>query len=232
MLHTRYSKWAILVYILINQLDAIYLDFRNVFNLIKHNILLLKLKQYNFPISIIGWHENYLFDRNSDVQIKGTKSRKYIAPSGVSQGSHLGPLLFLLFINDLPHIIEFSNILLFADDIKLYLEFSNVQDCLKMQSDLYKLMNWCKANLLFLNFKKCLTISFSRSANHIVFNYLLKINTSCSRVDSIKDLGVIFDSKLTFNEQLDYVISRTNRIWGLVFRNTKSFKNPESIKYL
>ena len=217
-----------------NQLDEIYLDFRKTFDLINHNILLLKLKEYNFPTSIIGWFENYLFDRNSYEQIKGTKSRKYyyIATSGVPQTSHLGLLLFLLFIKDFPHVIEFSNILLFADDIKLYLEISNVQDCLKMQSHLYKLMNWCNANLLFLNFDKCLTISFSRSANHVVFNYLLKINTSCGRVDSIKDLGVIFDSKLTFNEQLDYVISRTNRIWGLVFRNTKSFKNPESIKYL
>ena len=101
-----------------NQLDAIYLDFRKVFDLINHNIILLKLKEYNFSTSIIGWLEIYLFDRNSYVQIEGTKSRKFITPSGVPQGSHLGPLLFLLFINDLPHIIEFSNILLFADDIK------------------------------------------------------------------------------------------------------------------
>ena len=127
-------------------------------------------------------------DRNSHVQIKGTKSRKCIAPSGVPHGSHLGPSLFLLFNNDLPHRIEFSNILLFADDIELYLEISNVQDCLKMQSDLYNLINWCNANLLFLNFEKCLAISFSRSANHIVFNYLLKINTRCGRIDSNKDL--------------------------------------------
>ena len=70
---------------------------------------------------MIRWLENYLVNRNSYVKIKGTKSRKFIAPSGVPQGSHLGPLLFSVFINDLPELIEFSKILLFTDDIKLFL---------------------------------------------------------------------------------------------------------------
>ena len=81
-----------------NQLDAIYLDFRKAFDLINHKILLLKLKK---------WLENYLSNRNSYVQIKGTKSRKFMAPSGVPQGSHLGPLLFLLFINEIRIIIYY-----------------------------------------------------------------------------------------------------------------------------
>ena len=85
---------------------------------------------------MISWLENYLVNRNSYVKIKGTKSRKFIAPPGVAQGSHLGPLLFSVFIIDLPELIEFSKILLFADDIKLFLEISDELDCLKMQSDL------------------------------------------------------------------------------------------------
>ena len=125
-------------------------------------------------------------------------SRKFIAPLGVPQGSHLGPLLFSIFINDLPFIIEFSKILLFADDIKLFLEISCERDCLRVQSDLNNIMEWCKANLLFLNFEKCLTISFSKHSNNIVFNYSFNSNSICKRVNTIKDLGIIFDSKVTF----------------------------------
>ena len=100
------------------------------------------------------YNGDYLFERNSYVQIKGTKSHKFIAASGVPQGTHLGPLLFLLYINDLANISEFCNVLLFADDIKLFFEISTEQDCLRMQSDLDKIINWCDAILLFLNFDK------------------------------------------------------------------------------
>ena len=74
------------------------------------------------------------------------------------------------------------------------LDISKEEDCLKMQSDLNKITNWCNTNLLFLNFEKCLTITFSK---HIIitYDYLLTTNINCGRVDTIKDLGVIFDSE-------------------------------------
>ena len=152
----------------------------------------------------------YLLERTSYVQIKGTNSpHKFIAPSGVPQSSHLGPLLVLLFINDLANISEFCNVLFFADDIKLFLEISSDQDCLRMQT-VFNKMNWCNANLFFLNFDKCFSISFSKQPNHFKFNYIPENGTPCIRVNSIKDPGVIFDSKLTFKEHITYVVGRAN----------------------
>ena len=101
-----------------------------------------------------------------------------------------------------------------------------------MQSDLYEIMKWSNANLLFLNFDKCYTISFSKRSDKINFNYYLESKIHCKRVNIIKDLGVIFDSKLTFIDHLNYIVSRASRSWGFVYRNTKSFKNPNVCKYL
>ena len=144
------------------QLDAIYLDFKKAFDLINHDILLLKLKYLNLPTNLILWIGNYLSKRYSIVRINGAVSQQFLAPSGVPQGSHIGPLLFLLFINDLVNVIQHCNILLFADDIKLFSDISKLSDCNKLQSDLKNLTIWCKANLFFLNFDKCFTISFSK----------------------------------------------------------------------
>ena len=100
--------------------------------------------------------------------------------------SHLGLLLFLLFINDFANISELCNVLFFADNIKLFLEISSDQDCLRMQSELNKIMNQCDANLLFLNFSKCFSISYSKHPNHFKFNYILENGTTRIRVNSLE----------------------------------------------
>ena len=82
------------------------------------------------------------------------------------------------------------------------------------------------------NFNKCSILSFARTANPILFSYYFSISNSCSRVFHIKDLGIIFDQKLTFFLHIDDVISRCNRIWGFIVRNTKNFYNIEAIRTL
>ena len=213
------------------QLDAIYLDFKKAFDLINHKILLSKLKNI-LPHNLILWIKDYLSDRYSSVRINSIESQKFLVPSGVPQGSHLGPLLFLLFVNDVSQVIKHSNILLFADDIKLFLEISTSQDCLKLQTDLNNLIDWCKTNLFLLNFDKCFLITFSKRDEFISHIYMLNNPTPCIRVTTIKDLGIIFDAKLTFQEQITHVVSRANQIWGFIVRNTKDFRNPYTTKYL
>ena len=100
-----------------SQIDTIYLDFKKAFDLVSHEVLLLKMKGYGFPRIFINWLSDYLTNRTLNVNINGTISDPFIAGSGVPHGSHLVPILFLLFINDIVEFIKFSQILLFADDI-------------------------------------------------------------------------------------------------------------------
>ena len=194
--------------------------------------MFLKLRDYNLLLNIILWIGNYLSDRFSCVRINGAESREYLAPSGVPQGSHLGPLLFLLFINDLSLVELSGDILLFADDIKLFFEICNVRDCTRLQNDFNKLIDWCMEHLFFLNFKKCFSITFSRRDDFISFDYLVNKNSSCIRVTSIKDLGIILDSELTFNEHITKIIGRGNRIWAFIVHSTRFFTDPASVKHL
>ena len=113
-----------------SQLDTFYLDFRKAFDLVDHQILLLKLKCLDLPISLLSWLTCYILDRKFCVYLKGLVSPWYCALSGVPQGSNLGPLLFLIFINDITFVPKQSNIILYADDAKIYMEVKSAADCI------------------------------------------------------------------------------------------------------
>lgn len=126
------------------------------------------------------------------VKLNSVVSYDIKVHSGMPQGSHLGPLLFILFINDLPTIFDTTiNVLLFADDAKVFSVITSQFDCIKLQLYLEKLNKWSKLNELPLNIDKCQVISFSRKKEPIIFNYKLG-NTILNRVDYIKDVGIIF----------------------------------------
>lgn len=214
------------------QTDVIYLDFRKAFDLVNHKILLYKLKAYNIPAKLITWLANFVTGRSLSVVIDSDKSKPFIASSGVPQGSHLGPILFLIFINDIAQIILYSLILLFADDVKLCLNICTRSDCGLLQQDLSSVVKWCNLNLLGLNFGKCELLSFSRRTTDIIYNYSLSDAASCKRVTTVKDLGIIFDRSLRFDDHLQYVISKANRVWSMIVRNTANFSKTESVRHL
>ena len=214
-----------------SQYDTIYTDFKKAFDLVNHSVLINKLVNMQIPLYIVKWIQDYLSDRFSSIKIHNSFSDTFKIPCGVPQGSHIGPILFILFINDLLSEIQFSNCLLFADDCKLSYLINSLDDCMKLQSDLIKICEWCNLNGMQINIKKCFVISFSRS--YQLFNYDYKIdNQSLTRVSKMKDLGVIFDSRLTFTPHLDSIISRANRNWFFICRQTKDFNDPTSIKIL
>ena len=131
-----------------SQVDAIYLDFKKAFDLVDHEVMLLKMKGYGFPHKFINWLSDYLTNRTLNVNINGTISDPFVAGSGVPQGSHLGPILFLIFINDITEFIKFSQILLFADDIKLFRKIDDHADYVNLQSDLNNIKKWCSLNTI------------------------------------------------------------------------------------
>jgi hypothetical protein len=137
------------------QVDVIYTDIRKAFDIVNHSIFINKLIQFGFGQPVLSWLSSYLTDRFQIVKINNKMSDKFNALSGVPQGGHLSPLLFLIFINDIFPIFKFSQFLLFADNLKLYMNIHSVNDINHLRSDLDRLAHWCSINGLNLNNFKC-----------------------------------------------------------------------------
>jgi hypothetical protein len=212
------------------QTDVIYTDFSKAFDVVNHDLLILKLNIFGFPPYLLKWITSYLDHRTQRVLYRNHLSNEFTVTSGVPQGSHLGPLMFLIFINDLPTVISDSNILMFADDVKLFLSYKSQSDALLLQNDLNRLVEWCKINCIMLNLNKCKQISFSRSRFH-VFNYAIN-SYNLDIVESIVDLGILLDRKLRFNLHINQICSKANTALGFIKRWAKEFNDPYLTKML
>lgn len=138
--------------------------------------------------------------------------------TGVPAGSILGPVLFLIYINDLPSIFEnYCRVLLFADDCKLIMKIKNDQDVIKFQAEINKLSNWCTVNKLDLNISKCAILTIGKSENKIMKSYKLN-NFDVNRVHEFCDLGIIIDEKLTFKKHIETLAAACNSTLGFIKR--------------
>ena len=126
------------------------------FDKVDHSLLLNKLRT-NFLISgnLLSWFRSYLLGRRQRVTLLGTSSTEMDVTSGVPQGSILGPILFLLYVNDLPDVVVNSKVASFADDTKLYRRVDSTQDAILLQNDLDKLEAWSISSGLVFNQRKC-----------------------------------------------------------------------------
>lgn len=213
------------------QTDALYTDFSKAFDRVCHSILLFKLDKLGFCNSLIAWLSSYLSERSQMVKVGSCYSTLFWVPSGVPQGSHLGPILFNLFINDILNCLSYSNALLFADDLKICRLVNDFSDAAKLQSDLDALCAWCDVNQLHLNFDKCKIISFTRKKSPIIFYYKIG-NIPLHRVSEVIDLGVTLDAELNFRSHISVIISKANRMLGFVKRTCSEFDDPFVLKTL
>jgi hypothetical protein len=142
--------------------------------------------------------------------------------SGVPQGSLLGPLLFNIYINDLPSACCHSSTLLYADDAKFYKSVTSLSDCNELQTDISNCHLWCLRWKLMLNLTKCNVISFSSKKTIIKYDYLIN-NSPLTRVDKVNDLGVLFKSNFSFKEHINNIVNKSFRILGFIKRNSKNF---------
>lgn len=202
-----------------NYTDCIYLDYQKAFDTVPHRRLIAKLQSYNLNTKIIDWIEFYLTDRSQYVELNGAKSEWQKVSSGIPQGSVLGPLLFLLYINDLPDNID-STLYMYADDTKVYREIILPDDNRILQDDLNKMCKWSETWLLKFHPNKCNSIAIGNNeANH---EYKLNIdNHTIEQVTEIKDIGVIIDSELTFKLHIYKKIDTANSILGVIRRSYK-----------
>ncbi|KAL0871637.1 hypothetical protein ABMA27_004163 [Loxostege sticticalis] len=212
------------------QVDAIYLDFSKAFDKVNHSLLCQKLSLYGIHGCLLRWITSYLSNRSQLVTVKGYSSSPIPVSSGVPQGSHLGPLLFVIFINDLTERLS-SPALLYADDLKIFTSIVDEKNCLTLQNDLNVVANWCSSNLMYLNIDKCCVITFTRKKNKIIHSYYIH-DTLIDRKDVVRDLGVLFDEQLTFRPHYEQIIQRGNQLLGFIMRTTKHFKKPRSTLYL
>jgi len=211
------------------QVDTIYTDFSKAFDKVNHRMLIDKLKRIGFTDNLLEWFRSYLKDRTQFVVIGATKSFPIVPTSGVPQGSILGPLLFIIFINDLLSMLPSGSG--FADDLKVFRKIEDVYDYETLQQDLVKIVKWCETNKMVINVKKCAIMSTTLSHNVIKFPYNIN-NVVLDRVAVKKDLGVLFDDKLSFNAHIVDITRSAYRMLGFVFRSGKFFKSQQSMKLL
>ena len=198
-----------------NDVDVIYLDFQKAFDKVPLNRLMLKVKSLGVQGSIADWIRAWLSNRLQRVVINGNMSSWKCVSSGVPQGSVLGPLLFLIFINDIDDGIN-SEILKFADDTKLYRKVNNTDDSVLLQSDLDKLVDWSQRWQMSFNVSKCKVLHLGQSNHNL--HYSMNGVTLVS-VEDERDLGVNISNSLKPSKQCAMAAARANRILGLIRRN-------------
>ena len=141
--------------------DVIYLDFSKAFDTVPHKWLLHKLLSYGVQGSLLTWMTSFLSNRFQRVAVNNSYSDWKPVTSGVPQGSVLGPLLFAIYVNDMPSVVS-SKLFKFADDTKLYCTISSLLDIQTLQNDLDLLYNWSIDWLLRFNISKCKTMHIGR----------------------------------------------------------------------
>jgi hypothetical protein len=210
--------------------DVVYFDFSKAFDSVNHDIILWKLKhQFEIDGRLLKFIVNYLQHRSQCVVINGEKSSLQPVTSGVPQGSILGPLFFVLFINDMTDCVsEGTNIALYADDTKIWRNIQTWQDHLTLQDDIDKLYKWSYANKMNFHPKKCkvLTVAVEQSLHCAsdwkpfpfqAFYYNLN-DTELEFVNNETDLGVMMTSTLNYNEHSLKLYSKASSRLGLLKR--------------
>ena len=205
--------------------DCVYLDYRKAFDSVPHIRLLTKVHAYGIQGKVYDWIRAFLTQRTQRVLIDSAASTECVVTSGIPQGSVIGPLLFVIFINDLPEVVsDNSTVKLFADDTKLYSTRGLAKDNTGLQEDLYCISSWAEKWQLSFNEKKCKVMSIGRKNPHLRYKLKLDDISSIPEAEQEKDLGVMFDSRLQFSNHVDTVTAKANRLLGLLKR---TFSNLE-----
>ena len=201
---------------------GVFLDFSKAFDTVNHHILLTKMEYYGIRGAALNWFKSYLSNRSQFVSYNEEKSCTKNILCGVPQGSILGPLLFLIYINDLSNVCEFMMPLLFADDTNL---FNSGQDSEKVQSeilsDLSRISEWLKINKLSLNIKKTHFMIFTNRNSQTPDIDLSIDGHQIEQVLKTKFLGVIIDNQLTWKCHINYISGKIAKGIGVIIKARK-----------
>ena len=193
-------------------IGVVFLDFKKAFDLVDHNILLQKLQCYKISHTSCNWFKSYLSERSQQVVKGNIKSGVLEIKHGVPQGSILGPLLFLLFINDLPLNIRSCSADLYADDTTIHCTgggINTVQD--SIAQDLNEIELWCKKNKMYINPVKTTSMVIGSRQKLANTGHLLNLTIENSNIQNVtieKLLGINIDQNLEWTEQIDLLCSK------------------------
>ena len=213
-------------------LDAIYCDFMKAFDKVPHKRLVYKTGKYGIKGNVLGWISSFLNNRTQCVVHNGCASSSHPVTSGIPQGSVLGPILFVLYINDLPDVVDKDSFaFLFADDTKLFRIIKKLIDNHVLQGDIIKLVEWSDKWLLKFHPDKCkqIGIGINRKVNEM-HQYTMdghELETSTCE----KDIGVYVDSSLKFDIHVSNAVSKATRVLA-VTRRTFDHIDATSFKYI
>ena len=210
----------------IKQVDAVVLDFAKAFDTVPHQRLLHRLKYLGIQGSLLSWISQFLTEREQTVVVQGSSSRPVHVSSGVPQGTVLGPLLFLSYINNLPDQVS-SNVCLFADDCVVYRPIKTHKDCVILQQDLRTLEAWGKKWQMKYKLDKCNVMRFTRKSRPIHHTYTLA-GHQIETVSSHKYLGVVLSDNLKWNRHIDITTARASSMIGFLRRNLHNA--PRNVK--
>lgn len=200
---------------------GIFLDIKKAFDSLSHVILLKKLNLNGFRGKINEWLASYLSERVQAIKIDELLSEQLEITAGVPQGSILGPLLFLLYINDIRNVSELTNPYLFADDSSILWKNKNLNNLFDIAKEDFKLyINWFIANKLALNFTKTdfLVWDWNSKSNTLIPDEIVIDGHIIKRSAEIKYLGVILDDKLNWEKQINNVANKIARALGIMYR--------------
>ena len=198
---------------------GIFIDLKKAFDAVNHAILLTKLNHYGIRGVVHDWFKSYLSQREQFVNVNGHNSLSLPVTCGVPQGSILGPLLFLLYVNDLPNTSSLLTFHLFADDTNLYFSSKNLSHLeANLNHELKSVAEWMKCNRLArLNISKTNFILFHSSKLIPSQSLRIKIDgTLIKQVDSTKYLGKTFDSNLTWKSHINELCLKLSKTVGIL----------------
>lgn len=201
-------------------LDVIYIDFAKAFDTVSHSILLAKLQNFGCSHLLLKWFDAWLCHRTQFVTINKVSSSSVPITSGVPQGSVLGPTLFVIFINDLPHVVKYAKLFMYADDVILCLPIRSRDDFNLLISDLLRLFSWSSTNLLTISLTKCQVLHIGSNSNP-KHNYVVNGNTILAPT-IIRDLRVLIDSDLTFIPHINSIVTEASVRLGILTRAFRS----------